>query len=165
MPYAMHLKTDIFLEQTAVLESFSSTLISCSGSQNSSVSLTGLCLGMRQLTVITPWSPGGTSCSLVFWLSTGCSLFLSLPASQGIYMTPAELKQGIVFFCRATTIFLHPSVLETVIKKSDFGSKHTRSAPSTARRSLFILHRAKMLFHVLCAWSHLLKVKVEAITA
>lgn len=114
----MHLKTDIFLEQTAVLESFSSTLISCSGSQNSSVSLTGLCLGMRQLTLITPWSPGGTSCSHVFWLSTGCSLFLSLPASQGIYMTPAELKQGIVFFCRATTIFLHPSVLETVIKKN-----------------------------------------------
>lgn len=100
-------------------------------SQGSSVSSTSLCQAMRQLAVTAPLSSGGTSCSLVCWLSTGCSF--SFPASRGIYMAPAELKWWLLFFCRETTIFIHPSVITT-----GCGSKHARNSSYTSRRSRFI---------------------------
>lgn len=50
-------------------------------------------------------------------------------------MTPAELKWWILFLCTAKTIFIHPSVKETVIMATRV-SKHVRNG-SSCRDELF----------------------------
>ena len=50
-------------------------------------------------------------------------------------MTPAELKWWILFICTAKTIFIHPSVKETVIMATRV-SKHVRNS-SFCRDELF----------------------------
>lgn len=112
---------------------------SCGGSRRSSASSSSCCQGFRQLAVVAPLSPGGTSCSLVVWLSTGCSFSAGLP---GDVHDTCWVKMVASLLLHSNSDFLSPICL----RNSYHGFKHVSNASQTARMS----HFTRQFFFMSC---------------